>query len=478
MCADSYALIVSRPRVQAPLGVRAMPACGRFPMRRGRSSPGNCNIRNRTDNLRSNMAAENSKTVPQLITVTTARAIMLAAWFFATRLLAVTLGPAGFGLYFLCQSAIRVLTGCIGDPLDMAVMREAPLLLRGDRTGALELIRSAFWLRVVIALALLLLAILIPSFASRAIFASGDLRALAVLTIAGVLGDFLLRSALGYFQVSQQFNRFLAVDAVWQLGRVAVVVILVLLHRLTAPAGIALYVIAPYATFMVAFPLLPRDVRQVARPHNRHVTGILKYSSWIVIGLAMAALGERLDVFILERYRGKLEVGVYGGAVFLASIPDFLDGMLQTVLAPKVAPAYADGTFNQLQFRYMKYAIPGGILAGTIAIALSSWGIHHFFNASYAGAIPAFRILILGTLFNLVFTSMPAALVNFIAPKRMVIFTAIGLATVAIGSLLSIPRYGAIGAAVTMLAARAIVGGLVVGESFGLTRRRLRATLQ
>jgi O-antigen/teichoic acid export membrane protein len=416
------------------------------------------------------MAAEQSRTFPQFLLVTGGRAVLLVAWFLATRLLAITLGPGGFGLYFLCQSAIRVLTGCIGDPLDMAVMREAPLLLRSDRTGALELIRSAFWLRVLIALALLLVATTVPSLASRAIFASPELRALAVLTIAGVLGDFLLRSALGYFQVSQQFNRFLAVDAVWQLGRVAVVVILAMLHRLTAPTGIALYVIAPYVSFLVAFPLLPRDVRQLAPPHNRHITGILKYSGWIVIGLAMAALSERLDVFILERYRGKLEVGIYGGAVFLASIPDFLDGILQTVLAPKVAPAYADGTFNKLQFRYLRYAIPLGLAAGVIAIALSNWGIHRFFNAAYAGSVPAFRILILSTLFNLVFTPMPAALVNFIAPKRMVIFTAIGLASVAAGSLLSISLYGAVGAASTMLAARVLVGVLIIGESIRLTR--------
>jgi O-antigen/teichoic acid export membrane protein len=402
--------------------------------------------------------------------VTGGRVVMLGAWFLATRLLATTLGPAGFGLYFLCQSAIRVLTGCIGDPLDMAVMREAPLLLRSDRNRALDLIRSAFWLRISIALVMLLLAAALPALTSRAIFASPEFRALAVLTIAGVLGDFLLRSALGFFQVSQQFNRFLVVDAVWQIGRVIVVVILAMLHKLTAPAGIALYVIAPYVAFLAAWPLLPRDVRRMAPPHDRHVTDILKYSSWIAIGLAMAALSERLDVFILRHFRGDVEVGIYGAAVFLASIPDFLDGIMQTVLAPTVPPAYADGTFNKLQFRYLKYAIPGGIIAGILAITLSRWGIRHFYNAAYVDCIPAFRILIIGTLFNLVFTPLPAALVNFVAPKRVVLFTAIGLIAVAAGSILSIPHYGAIGAAMTMLAARVIVGMLIVGQAYLLNR--------
>ncbi len=234
--------------------------------------------------------------------------------------------------------------------------------------------------------------------------------------MAGVLGDFLLRSALGFFQVSEQFDRFLIVDAVWQLGRVVVVVALVMLHRLTAPAGIAVYVIAPYVAFAVAFWLLPTDVRRIAPPRDGPVAGILRYSGWIVAGLTMAAASDRLDVFVLEHFRGKFEVGIYAGAVFLASIPDFLDGIVQTVLAPRIAPAYADGTFNQLHLRYLRYAVPAGIFAGVLAISLSDWGIRHFFGASYSGCIPAFRILILGTLFNLVFTPLPAALVNFTAP--------------------------------------------------------------
>ncbi len=98
------------------------------------------------------------------------RIFLLGCWFLATRLLAVTLGPGGFGLYFLCQSAIRVVSGCIGDPLDMAVMREAPLLLRSNRSAALDLIRSAFWLRVCIAAAVLVMAVLLPGLAARAYF--------------------------------------------------------------------------------------------------------------------------------------------------------------------------------------------------------------------------------------------------------------------------------------------------------------------
>jgi O-antigen/teichoic acid export membrane protein len=405
-----------------------------------------------------------------LIWVTGGRVLLLGSWFYATRLLANTIGPASFGIYVLAQNAIKILAGCIGDPLDMAVMREAPLLLRTERPAALQLIRSAFWLRVLIATLILLLACALPRLASNIIFSSGDMRALAVLTICGVLGDFLLRSALGYFQVAEAFGRFMAVDAVWQLGRVITAVALYLTHHLTAFTGIAMYVAAPYVCFIVAWALLPRDVAKIAAPHKKDVVGILHYTKWIVAGMAMAAAYERLDVWLLARFRSDYAVGIYGGAVLLASIPDFLNGILQTSLAPRVAPAYADGTFNQLQRWYLRYAIPFGVVASAGAIFLGGWGVRTFFSAEYAGSIPAFKILVLSTLFNLVFTPLPAALLNFVAPARVTILTSVGLIWVAVGGLLVIPHYGATGAALVMLSARLVVGMLIIAQALRLAR--------
>jgi O-antigen/teichoic acid export membrane protein len=403
--------------------------------------------------------------------VTGSRMALLVGWFLATALLMRKLGPAGFGIYFLAQSAIRVLTGSVGDPIDMAVMREAPLLLGNDRPGALAVIRSAFWLRTIIALLLLVPAILLPSVFARIVFASPLLRGLAVLTVAGVLGDFLLRSCLGYFQVSEQFGRFLAVDAVWQFSRVVAVLFLIATNRLTAASGVALYVIAPYLAFLVALPLLPGDVRRSIPPDLGPLTRMLKFSVWIATALAMGSLYERLDVFILTRFTDDTQVGIYGGAVFLATIPDFLDGIIQTVIAPKIAPAYAAGRFNRLFISYLTYALPLGTLAGLFAILLGNWGIHRWFPPTYGPCVPAFRVLVVSTLFNLVFTTLPNSLVNFIAPKRQAIFTGVGLLLVSGGCMLLIPSYGAVGAAFAMLGARAVVGLLAIAQALQLSTK-------
>lgn len=415
-------------------------------------------------------ASHRTKTLTQLILVTGGRVCLLGSWFAATLLLARVIGPIGFGLYVFCQNAIKIVTGCVGDSIDTSVMRKGPLLILSDRPQAMRLVHAAFWMRVGIGALVLIAAIVAPQTASRALFNRPDLRSLAILVAAGVLGDFLLRSVLGFFQISEQFGRFMAVDFVWQFGRVVVVLALFFMHKLTAIYAIGLYVAAPYAAFIVAWILLPPDARRPAPPQRREVIDIARHSSWIAIGMTMAAAYERLDVILLTRFKGDYEVGIYGGALAWAVIPDFLNGILQTVLAPKVAPAFAAGTFNALQRWYLKYAIPAGAAAAGLAMLLGGWAIRTFMSNQYHQSVAVFHLLILSTLFNLVFTPLPEALLNFVSPRRVSAYTAVGLVWVAVGGVIFIPRYGASGAALVMLTARVLVGSMIVVQAHILGR--------
>ena len=401
-----------------------------------------------------------SRTLSQIIWVSIGRFFLVGTWFAATILIGRVLGVVGFGIYVYCQTAIKLVTGCVGDPLDMAVMRRAPLLLKENRPAALQLIRSAFWLRVLIGAVVLLAIVAVPPFASQHMFGRSDYQLLVILTAAGVLGDFLLRSALGFFQIGEQFRKFMAVDSVWQGGRVVAVLTLVLMHRLTPVSAVGLYVIIPYAAFVIALLILPNDVRRLVAPHAGEVAGILHYGKWIVIGMAMTAAYERLDILLLQHFKGEYAVGLYGAAMAWAVVPDFINGILQTVLAPKIAPAYAEGKFNAMQKSYLSGAIPVGVLFLAFALPIAGWVIRIFMSADFSAATNVYRILILSTVFNTVFTPLPEALMNFVAPKRVTFYSAIGLAWVAIAGVLLIPRYGPMGAAWVMLVARIIVGTL------------------
>jgi len=404
-----------------------------------------------------------SKTFSQLLWVSAGRIALVGTWFLATILMGRVLGVVGFGVYGYCQTIIKLVTGCVGDPLDMAVMRQGPLLLKGDRPKALQLVRSAFWIRVVLGALVLLIAVAVPAALLRkTFFGRADFQLLAMLTAAGVLGDFLLRSVLGYFQIGEQFGRFIAVDSIWQGGRVVCVLALVLLGKLTPVSALALYAITPYAAFAMAFFLLPADVRRPAPPHRHQLIDILHYSKWMVAGLAMAAAYERLDVLLLKYFRTDYDVGIYIAALAWAVIPDFINGIVQTVLGPKIAPAHAAGKFNELQRTYLKYAIPTGAVFALIALTICGWVFRTFMSDEFAAATNVYRLLVLSTLINTVFVPLPEALMNFVAPKRVTVYTAIGLLWVAVGGVIFIPLYGAIGAAMVMLSARILVGSIIM----------------
>jgi O-antigen/teichoic acid export membrane protein len=412
-----------------------------------------------------------SKTFSQLLWVSAVRIALVGTWFLATVLIGRTLGVVAFGFFVYCQTLIKFVTGCLGDPLDMAVMRQGPILLRTDRPALLQLLRSAFFLRLVIGMAMLLLALAVPSLASGAMFSNPNFKAMAVLTAAGVLGDFLLRSALGYFQIGENFGRFIAVDAVWQSVRVVAVVLLVLLHRLTDRSAVAIYVFAPWIAFAAGWFLLPADVRKPALPHRKDLLDIFHYGKWVVIGLAMAAAYEQLDKLLLVHLRGDRELGIYAAALTWAVIPDFINGILQTVLGPRIAPAYAQGRFNALQKQYLSYAVPAGVAFGIIAMLIAGWVIRVFMSAAYLPAVGVYRVLIIGTLFNTVVTPLPEALMNFIAPRRVILCTALALIWVLVGGYSLIPRHGAMGAAVTIVSARLLVGSIIVWQAHRLAGR-------
>ena len=386
--------------------------------------------------------------------------VLLGAWFSATLVTARMLGPAAFGLYTLCQNAIRLFTGCFGEPLDMAVMRSAPLHLATDRPRALAVVRAAFWLRAGLGVLPIVPALLMPAVLSWLVFGETDKRLLALLTAIGMGGDLLLRSSLGFFQVSRRFGPFLLTDIVWQLGRSFVMVVLAVAGVLTAGWAVGIYIIAPYVAFSVAMFLLPGDVRTPRLPPRADVVAVLHYSKWMTAALAITAIYERLDVFLLQRFRGAHDVGVYAGALTLAVIPDFLSSAMQTVLAPRVAPAHAERAFGQLHRKYLRVAVPAGAVSLAIALLLAGPVLRGLLSNRFAEGVGVFRLLIIGTVVNIVLTPLPEALLNFVAPRRVLAINAVGLVIVAAGGWVFIPRDGVIGAAAVFLMARVVTAGL------------------
>jgi O-antigen/teichoic acid export membrane protein len=184
---------------------------------------------------------------------------------------------------------------------------------------------------------------------------------------------------------------------------------------------------------------------------------ILHYSKWMAAALAMGAISSRADIFLLNYFHGSAAVGLYYAALALAMIPDRLNGIVQTVIAPKIAPAHAAGKFWHLQRQYLVVAVPAAVVAAGVALAAGRWIIPLLLSNQFAGSVLPFDLLILGTLWNTAVMPLPAALLNFLAPRQTAAVTGAGLLLVVGGGLAVIPVFGAAGAAGVMLATRVLI---------------------
>jgi O-antigen/teichoic acid export membrane protein len=401
--------------------------------------------------------------------VTGGQVVLLAIWFGATTLLARKLGPETLGFYALCTRAIRIFTSCIGDPLDLAVMREAPLYLKSDPQRGMAIVRTAFSVRAAFGAIALLIAATVPAGVSVLMFRSRNFPDLALLTGFGILTDLLLRSAAGYLQASERFGQFMTVNATWQLIRSIGIALLSALTIASATQAVAIYVAAPLIAFLVALPLLPRGlIKPFPPPSIRQVRDVLDYGKWIALGTIFATMYEGLDVFMLSWLRDERQVGIYAGAMTLGMIPDFLNGAVQTVLAPRISPAYSAGRFGALYRLYLRYALPLGAVALTGAMLLGVPIIRGLLSVRFAESADAFKILILATIFDIVFLPLPAALLAFVKPQVVPAINFMALLIVAVGGLVLIPRFGATGAAGLILAARVMIGSLTLVFTYRL----------
>jgi O-antigen/teichoic acid export membrane protein len=406
-----------------------------------------------------------------LLLVTATRIALMAMAFVGSAMVIRTLGPAAFGLYALCIAYIKIVTGCLGDAIDLAVLREVPVHLQARPQRALEILRGAFWLRAGVGVSCIAAAATFPALAGRMLLADGAPVLMVPLLAAGILGDLLMRSSAGYFQAAESFGRFLMLDAIVQLGRFASVVASIVAHKASPALILLCYVAWPYVAFAASLPLLPRQLVKPARSHRHDLSQILHHSKWLVIALVMAAVFERTDVLMLGRLAGAAQVGIYSAALTLALLPDLVTGCLSTVLFPKVSAVHARGEFARLNRQYLKYAIPVALFGAVCAQTLGTWTIETFFSHKYVESIPVFRIVVLGSLLSGVMTPLPSALLAFVAPRRVVVVSAIALGMVAALGMILIPRYGAIGAAVSVVLTRAAAAIIIVQMSRTVARR-------
>jgi O-antigen/teichoic acid export membrane protein len=408
------------------------------------------------------------------------RVVFVAMWYVALLLVYQGLGQdaaglAQAGLFAVAIACVKIVAGCIIDPMDVALMRSGPALLRDDAPSAFRLFRAALWLRltaVLVAMALMVGASL--AYEAHVDGAAG-LAALGPYIAAAVFGELLFRSVLVVLQAQERFVAFIMVEGTLQTARAAGILALWFGDAMRLDLILACYAAAPYAAALCGALLVPRGVYASLRTARAAFLDLLHYLKWMVPAMVLATFNERLDVLLVYGVTGPEAAGLYGAMLTLAVAPDILAGSLGSILQPRIVEMRDRGTYGPNLRRYLAFALPGCALALAVAVVVAEPVIRLMLGATYAAGATVFLWLAAGTLFWLAVTPMPMSLVAILAPKRIAMVTATQSAIVLCGGLLLLPLLGALGMAQTICGMRVAIALLLLAMAHRLARDRAHA---
>ena len=322
---------------------------------------------------------------------------------------------------------------------------------------------------------------LAPVWANAIVFAlaGGTLVAVTVVGLArftpslfgGIPANLILIAALSIpfqFLLSLGLNVLLAMDRIRQLNFMdalapalalgnAIVVLLVLRSNLRVLVSFnttATIMLSAGMLWAIARLMVRQKDRLPFRPNAELFTGAIGYGLRFFIPLVAAILIFRLDLLIVNHFRGAAEAGVYAVASQVANLLTMLPGVIAMLLFPRVA-SFQDprGEFAIQVTRHVSFVML--ILCG--ACAAGAFLLPAIYGARFTDATIQLLILLPGVCLIGIESVLVQHFTGTGLPVAIPIFWLITLAANVGLNLATVPRFGARGAAVTSTISYALI---------------------
>lgn len=288
-----------------------------------------------------------------------------------------------------------------------------------------------------------------------------------------------------YFQAAERMGVWMQAQAVFGLVTGALGILLVLMTR-----SIVWFCAAPVAGQLSALGWLlfraPAPVRMAWRAPWALVRRLL--GSLLPFAAAFIALTAyyKVDILLVERWRGTSEAGLYAAAYKFVDIGQALALVLATAIYPRLAraaavlPAYVAGRTSSSRWaasRVMELLLLAGVPAAALLWLLRAPVLTLLFGPEYGDAAS-----VLGILAIILPVLALNALGTFIlaAARRMTLVAGLYLGALVLNvglNAVAIPLYGARGAALAMLVSESLlaVGMVAVLHRHAAAAPALRA---
>lgn len=412
------------------------------------------------------------KVIENYLTVILGSGIGRGLSFLTSLILARRMGANNFGIYTIFFTVL-MLFWQFPTIIDGIYVRFAKA---GEKEEKLEYIKTTFFMKCIIFLALVISAY--PLGYVLAHFAFKKPQLVFNLTAAIIAGAALsiFTSVVGLYQAEEKFRTFAILNSlVYALVFSLVVIFVLLIPAITPFSVILIYTFSSLCAGFLGLLYLLRLVKPPFKINFSLLNKMAHYGKWLLGFTFIELLLQRLDILVLARLVNYTELGIYSAAVRIAMFAMILSAASSTVFMPKGCASLKSKKHLKSYFKESLTITLALSAVITGLIVLAPLLIKLFFGGQYIGSLLASRILLLDTIFVTLYMPFNYLFLAKGDSRLIFVFMLIKLALTVLAMFLLIPRFGAIGAALSLAASSFFCLQIVIFKSAQIVRVSLES---
>lgn len=368
-------------------------------------------------------------------------------------LLARTLGPTEYGLFYLAITIMSVVAFVADLGLGQTLVR----FVSANRTNNkyLPYVNLALRIKLISGLLMIIIFGLFSPLLTKYVFHQPALSTLLPLVGIGILSQLLFSLPVAVFQGLQKFWIWGGFQVGTNTVRLVLILPIIFFFKLSAFQAMAIFILSYFLGVGVSWFLLDKKFLS-ARTTILETKSFWDFNKWTAVTGFLLALSTRVDIFLSARFLSLAQVGVYSLAAIMVS---FLP-QLATAIGAVTTSKFAGFTDHHTAHKYLGKAIlfVGGVsvLVALTMIPVALVVIKFAGKNNYALAFTPFLILLAGQTVFLFTNPIRDSLMYYHAKPQFFFWLCLGqVVTLLLAGWILIPRFGVNGSAMSLLTGQA-----------------------
>jgi O-antigen/teichoic acid export membrane protein len=314
---------------------------------------------------------------------------------------------------------------------------------------------SASFIKIVISFISAILILFISPYLSNIKGANILFPMIAITLFFGSITDL----CLSINRASEKMEKEMIVKFIMNTSIIVLGILLLIIKP--EPESIAIaYAIGSIIGFIIILLIIKNDIKKIFSKINiKTIMIVLKTSiPFAIIGL-IANIMSNTDIYMLGIWKNATEIGLYSSVQRIQQFTLIIPSMIATAIFPIMSKLANNDNdkFKTITEQSISIVFLIGIPIALGGMILADQIIPLIFGLGYINAIPILQILILILIFSFPFTLLSNAIFAYNKQKSLILVYLLGMIINIILNILLIPKFGAIGASLSVLISTALI---------------------